>query len=181
MRPRFYQGERARVRISRGAQPCETSKESNRISQRVHRKQGILAQNRGIPQMSTSSEGCCGLMNRSRQETPGHRKVQLKDSPVPAHSPRDTSVFVPESAILRVLFRRVRSANAGMSFTASVSLCEHLPKARSPPQWFLKQIDEFATWRSNSLSGNSESTVHRKTVSEFVIISSLGRLHETPI
>lgn len=45
-------------------------------------------------------------MNRSRQETPGRRNAQPEGSPVPTLSPWDTPVFVPESAILRVLFER---------------------------------------------------------------------------
>ena len=46
------------------------------------------------------------MMDCLRQETPGHRNAQPEDSPVPTHSPWDTSVFVPESAIPRVLFER---------------------------------------------------------------------------
>lgn len=45
------------------------------------------------------------MMNRSRQETPGHKNAQPEGSPVPTLSPWDTSVFVPESAIPCVLFR----------------------------------------------------------------------------
>lgn len=44
-------------------------------------------------------------MNRSRQETPGCRNAQPEGSPVPTLFPWDTPVFVPESAILRVLYR----------------------------------------------------------------------------
>ena len=50
------------------------------------------------------------MMNRSRQETSGHRNTQPEGTPFSAHPPRDTSVFVPESAILRVLFRSRRCA-----------------------------------------------------------------------
>lgn len=49
MRPRFYQGERARVRISRGAQSCETSKESNRFRIKYAASKEFWHKNRGIP------------------------------------------------------------------------------------------------------------------------------------
>ena len=53
-------------------------------------------------------------MNRSRQETPGRRNAQPEGSPVPTLSLWDTSVFVPELAIPRVLFER-RSKYPGFS------------------------------------------------------------------
>ena len=51
------------------------------------------------------------MMNRSREETPGRRNAQPEGSPVPTHSLWDTSAFVPESAISRVLFRKQKQVS----------------------------------------------------------------------
>lgn len=50
-------------------------------------------------------------MDRSREETPGRTNAQLEGFSVPTHSPWDTSAFVPESAIPRVLFRKQKQVS----------------------------------------------------------------------
>ena len=51
VRPKRSQGEHARVRVSRVAQSCETSKEANRISQKYTANKEFWHENRGIPRM----------------------------------------------------------------------------------------------------------------------------------
>ena len=51
-------------------------------------------------------------MNRSRQETPGRRNAQPEGSLVSTLSLWDTSVFVPKSAIPRVLYRTQKQVPA---------------------------------------------------------------------
>lgn len=51
------------------------------------------------------------MMDRSREETPGCTNAQLEGFSVPTHSPWDTSAFVPESAIPRVLFRKQKQVS----------------------------------------------------------------------
>ena len=51
------------------------------------------------------------MLDRSREETPGRTNAQLEGFSVPTHSPWDTSAFVPESAIPRVLFRKQKQVS----------------------------------------------------------------------
>ncbi len=99
------------MRISRVAQSCETSKEANRISQKYTANKEFWHENRGIPRMKPLLRRLLRVDGSLSRRNARPHNAQLEGFSVPTHSPWDTSAFVPESAIPRVLFRKQKQVS----------------------------------------------------------------------